>query len=48
MNVLVSEAVVYVIKFICMILCAGLGIGLGMIIKKRKDRKVAEENTQEQ
>ena len=47
MTALINEIVVYLIKFICMIACAGLGIFVGGKIRKNKNAKLAAQNTQE-
>lgn len=38
-----SELVVYAIKFLAMLVCAGLGIMVGKKIRKNKDAKNQEE-----
>ncbi|MDE6026424.1 MAG: hypothetical protein K2G45_13355 [Lachnospiraceae bacterium] len=48
MGALLSEFVTYIIKFFAMILCAGLGISVGKVLRKRKNEKIAAENTGEQ
>ncbi len=47
MNGLISELVVYLIKFLAMLLCAGLGIFVGGKIRKNKNEKLAAENNQQ-
>ena len=42
-----SELLVYVIKFLSMLVCAGLGIMVGKKIRKNKDVKNQEEIKQE-
>ena len=37
-----SELLVYVIKFLSMLVCAGLGIMVGKKIRKNKDVKIQE------
>ena len=38
-----SELLVYVIKFLAMLVCAGLGIMVGKKIRQNKDAKNQEE-----
>lgn len=47
MNALISELVVYLIKFFAMLLCAGVGIFVGGKLRKRKNAQLAAENNQE-
>lgn len=39
----VNELGMYIIKFICMLIFAGAGIGVGMFIRKKKNEKAAVE-----
>jgi hypothetical protein len=47
MNAVISELITYVIKFVCMILCAAGGICVGNGLKKKKVKKLAEESGQQ-
>ncbi|MCM1272103.1 MAG: hypothetical protein NC225_05175 [Clostridium sp.] len=47
MGALLTEVVTYIIKFFAMIFCAGLGIYVGKILRKRKNEKIAAENTEQ-
>lgn len=46
MVALVSEFLVYIIKFVAMILCAVLGVFVGGKIRKNKNAKLAAENNE--
>ncbi len=47
MSALVSELVVYLIKFFAMLAFAALGVFVGAKIRKNKNEKLAAENNQE-
>ena len=47
MDALISELVVYVVKFLAMLAFAALGIFVGAKIRKNKNAKLAAENNQE-
>lgn len=46
MGALLSELVTYIIKFLAMILCAGLGICVGKVLRRKKNEKLAAEQTE--
>lgn len=43
MTPILNELIKYLIKFVAMIICAGLGIMVGKNIRKNKDAKNQEE-----
>lgn len=47
MGALLSEFVIYIIKFLAMILCAAVGIIIGKGLRKKKNEKLASEEAQE-
>ncbi|MCM1288345.1 MAG: hypothetical protein NC240_08535 [Clostridium sp.] len=47
MGAVFGELATYVIKFVAMIVCAGLGICVGRVLRKRKNEKLAAENADE-
>ncbi len=48
MGAVFSELATYLVKFIFMIVCAGFGICVGKVLRKRKNEKIAAENNQQQ
>jgi len=46
MNAIISELVVYLIKFFAMIIFAGAGIFIGIKLRKRKNEQLAAENNE--
>lgn len=46
MTAVLSEFVIYIIKFLAMILCAVSGVVVGGKIRKNKNQKLANENNQ--
>lgn len=47
MGAVFGELATYLIKFAVMLVCAGLGICVGKILRKRKNEKMAAENADE-
>ncbi|MBO5509217.1 MAG: hypothetical protein J5962_02025 [Lachnospiraceae bacterium] len=47
MSAVFSELLVYVIKFVCMILCAAAGIGVGKHLRRKKNNKLANETAEQ-
>ncbi|MGN0435499.1 MAG: hypothetical protein ACI4D8_02585 [Wujia sp.] len=47
MTALINELVQYLIKFLAMLVCAFAGICVGKVLRKKKDEKLASENTNE-
>ena len=47
LSALVTEIISYVFKFIVMLICAFCGILVGKILRKRKDEKEAQEESNE-
>lgn len=47
MGAVFGELATYLIKFAVMLVCAGLGICVGKVLRKRKNEKMAAENADE-
>lgn len=47
MGAVFGELATYLIKFAVMLVCAGLGICVGKVLRKRKNEKIAAENADE-
>lgn len=43
MSAVISELMIYVIKFVCMLLCAIAGVCVGKTIKKKKNNKLEND-----
>lgn len=47
MGAVLTELLMYVIKFVCMVLCAAGGIAVGMKIKKKKSVKAIDDTNEQ-